>query len=49
MEGNAAFFHTVRADFKMGMKIPFLLAVFGVFLGFCFDNWQDLQNFLSPL
>lgn len=50
MEGNAAFFRTVRADFKMGLKLPFLLAVFGVVLGFCFDNWQDLSNFfVAPL
>lgn len=50
MEGNAAFFRTVRADFKMGLKLPLLLAVFGVVLGFCFDNWQDLRNFfITPL
>lgn len=50
MEGNDAFFRTVRADFKMGLKLPFLLAVFGVVLGFCFDNWQDLRNFfVAPL
>lgn len=45
MEGNGAFFHTVKADFKMGLKLSFLLAVFGVVLGFCFDNWQDLKKF----
>lgn len=25
------------------MKYPFLLAILGVTLGFCFDNWQDLR------
>ena len=50
MEGNGAFFRAVRADFKMGLKLPFLLAVLGVVLGFCFDNWQDLRNFfVTPL
>lgn len=50
MEGNDAFFRTVRADFKMGLKFSSLLAVFGVVLGFCFDNWQDLKNFfITPL
>ncbi len=30
MEGNGAFFRAVRAEFKMGLKLPFLLAVLGV-------------------
>ena len=34
----------------MGLKLSFLLAVFGVVLGFCFDNWQDLKIFfITPL
>lgn len=50
MEGNAAFFRTVKTDFKMGLKFQFLLSILGVFCGFCFDNWQDLRNFfISPL
>lgn len=50
MEGRGTFWRTVKADFKMGLKLPFLLAVFGVVVGFCFDNWQDLCNFfIAPL
>lgn len=50
MEGNSTFFRTVRADFKLGLKFSFLLAVCGVVFGFCFDNWQDLRNFfVTPL
>lgn len=47
MEGKYIFFRTVNADLKMGLKRPFLLAVFGVVLGFCFDNWQDLRNSIN--
>lgn len=49
MAGKSTFFRTVKTDFKLGLKLPFLLAVCGVVLGFCFDNWQDLRNFaFSP-
>lgn len=43
MEGKSTFIRTALADFQIGMKYPFLLAVFGVTLGFFFDNWQDLR------
>lgn len=50
MKGKSEFFPTVKADFKLGLRLPFLLAIFGVVLGFCFDNWQDLRNFfIAPL
>lgn len=50
MGAKSTLSRTVAADFKMGLKLPFLLAVFGVVIGFCFDNWQDLRNFInSPL
>lgn len=43
MEGRATFIRKARADFRIGMKYPFLLAILGVTLGFFFDNWQDLR------
>lgn len=44
MEDRATTFtRTARADFQIGMKYPFLLAILGVTLGFIFDNWQDLR------
>jgi len=43
MEGKPTYIRTVRADFKIGIKYPFLLAILGVILGFCFDNCQDLR------
>lgn len=46
MEGKPTLSQTVRADFKIGLKVPFLLAVFGVFSGFCFDNWEALRSFI---
>lgn len=50
MVAKSAFSRTVIADFKIGLKFPFLFAGCGVVLGFCFDNWQDLRNFfISPL
>lgn len=44
MENKATLNKTVRADFKMGLKRAFLFAVLGVFLGFCFDNWEGLKT-----
>lgn len=44
MESKATLSNTVRADFKMGLKRSFLFAVLGVFLGFCFDNWEGLKT-----
>lgn len=44
MEAKSVFSRTVRADFKMGLGIPFLLAVVGVVLGFIFDNFESLRN-----
>lgn len=50
MGDKSTFSRTVRADFKIGLKLPFLLAVFGVILSFCFDNWRDLQSTIhNPL
>lgn len=50
MEDKTLFRRTVYADLKMGLGIPFLLAVLGVALGFCFDNWEDLRtSFHNPL
>lgn len=34
--------NTVMADLKCGIRIPLLLAILGVALGFCFDNGQSL-------
>lgn len=44
MEVKSTFSRTVCADFKIGVGIPFLLAVLGVVLGFCFDNFESLRN-----
>lgn len=50
MGAKSVFNRTVRADFKMGLGIPFLLAVVGVVLGFIFDNFESLRNdFGNPL
>lgn len=46
MEDKPTLSRTIRADFKMGLKIPFILGIFGVFLGFCFDNWESLRHFV---
>lgn len=43
MADKSTFIRTVHADFRIGMKYPFLLAVLGVTLGFFFDNWQDIR------
>lgn len=43
MVGKSILHRTIRADFKIGFRLPFLFAVFGVLLGFCFDNWEDLR------
>lgn len=34
--------NTVIADLRCGIRIPLLLAILGVALGFCFDNGQSL-------
>lgn len=44
MESKAALSKTIHADFKMGLRGSFLFAVLGVFLGFCFDNWEGLKT-----
>ena len=50
MEGKTILLRTVRADLKVGFGLSFLFSVFGIVLCFCFDNWQDLQNFfINPL
>lgn len=46
MEGNSTRFRTIQADFKLGLRLPFLFAVLGVFIGFCFDNWESLRHFI---
>lgn len=46
MEDKPTLSRTIRADFKMGLKLPFLLGIFGVFMGFCFDNWEGLRSFI---
>lgn len=46
MVGNSARLRTIQADFKLGLKLPFLLSILGVFLGFCFDNWESLRSFI---
>ncbi len=43
MGGKSTFIRTTCADFRLGIKYPFFLAILGVTLGFCFDNWQDLR------
>ena len=47
MAGKSALRHTVKADFKLGLGLPFLLAILGVSLGFCFDNWEGLKNSIN--
>lgn len=44
MESKATLNKTVCADLKMGLQRSFLFAVLGVFLGFCFDNWEGLKT-----
>lgn len=44
MEDKPTLNRTIRADFIMGLKFPFLLGIFGVFMGFCFDNWESLRH-----
>lgn len=44
MAGKKALGRTVCADFRLGLGCRFLLAVLGVCLGFCFDNWDSLRN-----
>lgn len=46
MEGNSTRLRTIQADFKLGMRMPFLFSVLGVFIGFCFDNWESLRHFI---
>lgn len=43
MKNRSNFIKTAIADFKLGLKVPFLLAILGVTLGYVFDNWLDLQ------
>lgn len=43
MVDKSSIIRTVHADFRIGLKYPFLLAILGVTLGFFFDNWQDLR------
>lgn len=47
MADKSTFIRTVREDFQIGMKCPFLLAILGVTLGFFFDNWQDIRLSIS--
>ncbi len=47
MADKSIFVRTVHADFQIGMKCPFLLAILGVTLGFFFDNWQDIRLSIS--
>lgn len=47
MGGRAVLRHTICADFKIGLNLPFLLAIFGVTLGFCFDNWEGLRSSIN--
>ena len=50
MAGKYSLYKTIKADFKLALKGPLLFCTLGVTLGFCFDNWQDLQNFfITPL
>lgn len=43
MKDKSNFIRTVIADLKLGLKVPFILAILGVTLGYVFDNWMDLQ------
>lgn len=42
MAGKLTYFRTICADLKIGLRFSFLGAIFGVTLGFCFDNFSDL-------
>ena len=44
MEGKSARVHTIQADLKLGLRLPFLLSILGVFMGVCFDNWESLRH-----
>lgn len=46
MAGNSTRLRTIQADFKLGLRLPFLFSVLGVFMGFCFDNWEGLRSSL---
>ncbi len=47
MGDKAVLRNSIRADLKMGIGYPFLLAVLGVTLGFCFDNWESLRTSIN--
>ena len=46
MAGNSTRLRTIQADFKLGLRLTFLFSVLGVFMGFCFDNWEGLRSSL---
>ncbi len=47
MAAKSVLRRTVCADVKMGLGLPFLFAILGVSLGFCFDNWEGLKSSIS--
>lgn len=44
MEGKSTCLRTIQANFKLGLRLPFLLSILGVIIGFCFDNWEGLRH-----